>query len=207
MKNQVGVIGRLLRIEKGWSEVYGRSVKTIEIETDRKDGKTDRVVIKFEDEAAWEWDGKRVYELEQGALVMAEGRIETERNLKTRKTKVFVLADIVSPVSTGAMIQNDVLISGMVKGAPNTKETKTGNKVTDVIIMTPSVFDKNHMAFVPVVGWKKIAESMAKLKDGDVIECQGRFQSREFIKIVNGKEEKRTAFEVSIYKLRKSQEE
>ena len=55
--------------------------------------------------------------------------------------------------------------------------------------------------YIPCICWQEEAMIAADLEVGTKCEIEGRFQSREYLKKMNGTKEKRIAFEVSIRKL------
>ena len=55
--------------------------------------------------------------------------------------------------------------------------------------------------YLPCIVWGSLAQRCASLSVGDGVRLEGRLQSRQYIKVENGQNLTRTAFEVSVMKL------
>ena len=55
--------------------------------------------------------------------------------------------------------------------------------------------------YIPCVVWGRCARFCAHLGRGTMLEATGRLQSREYVKVLDGVQETRTAYELSIGKL------
>lgn len=78
---------------------------------------------------------------------------------------------------------NRVMILGNVSNDPQSKETSGGKKFTRVSIATAHEFgEKKYTDFHTVVGWQKMAETMAKfLKKGNRVYIEGPLRTRSFV--------------------------
>lgn len=202
--NVVGIVGYLEKVYQGKRHVYGSLLRKIMLRVPRKSDVEDRVMVMIPDEAVNELNGVSVFDMNRGDKVMLIGRMQTQRNKETKRCKIFVFADYIAPAEPYAEIQNTVRLRGIIAREPVYRETPLGRKITDVILLTESVFAEGRYAFVPVVAWADIAEQIAELTPGRIIEVYGRFQSRGYTKqLPDGTTESRTAYEVSINSMRK----
>ena len=55
--------------------------------------------------------------------------------------------------------------------------------------------------YLPCIAWGALAQRCAAMSVGDRLSLEGRLQSRTYKKVVDGREEERTAFEVSVMRL------
>ena len=52
--------------------------------------------------------------------------------------------------------------------------------------------------YIPCIAWGSVARLCASLPPKSIIELEGRIQSRNYMKVIDGKAVERTAYEVSI---------
>ena len=97
--------------------------------------------------------------------------------------------------------ENDIKFSGYICKPPTFRETPLGRKILDLFIAVNRGYGKS--AYIPCVAWGDNAcWGKNALNMGDYVECEGRIQSREYMK--NG--EPKIAYEVSIRKIKKGVE-
>lgn len=143
----------------------------------------------------WHCEGKK-------ALVM--GKVQTLKDHDTGKTLVFILASF-SKIVEHPLLQNDVLIRGIVARKPHYRITPKGKRITELYILSGSQLTKG-MCQIPCICWGQQAEDAKNYKKWDVVELTGRYQSREYTKVIDettGETEKRTAREISVREIRR----
>ena len=65
-----------------------------------------------------------------------------------------------------------------------------------------AVKGKKNVSFIPCICWQNVADAAGKLKKGTYVEVEGRFQSREYKKAIEGSAPYlMTAYEVSVVQL------
>lgn len=92
--------------------------------------------------------------------------------------------------------RNEIHIVGTICKKPIKRETPRGAVITDLMLAVQ--LGKENVSFIPCICWYDKAKHMAKMKKGDKISCNGRFQSRIFTKKIDDTEEVRITYEVSI---------
>lgn len=65
------------------------------------------------------------------------------------------------------------------------------------MVKVPSAFTEGYFSFVPTICWKEYAEWAATCQEGARVALEGRLQSREYKKRLDGVEAVLTAYEVS----------
>lgn len=63
--------------------------------------------------------------------------------------------------------------------------------------------------FLPCICWQEQADEAAQWQQGDTVELLGRYQSRQYEKVLDaatGEREQRTAYEVSVRLIRRKEE-
>lgn len=91
--------------------------------------------------------------------------------------------------------QNEILLSGTLCKKPNLRATPLGRDICDLLVAVNRPY--GHSDYLPCICWGQNALDCALWEVGDVIELEGRIQSREYIKIIDGVQLTKTAFEVS----------
>ena len=113
--------------------------------------------------------------------------------------RVTVWASDIRP--TGENYGQSVRMEGVICKPPMYRVTPFGREVCDLMIAV----DQHHReSYIPVICWGMTARRMVNAQVGDLVELQGRFQSRQYEKTLDAYTEKdgpvrvtRTAYEVS----------
>ena len=100
---------------------------------------------------------------------------------------------------------NNVLITGYICKEPIYRVTPFKREICDALI---AVNRRNFKSdYLPCIFWGRNARFMDNQQIGTKISIEGRIQSRQYLKkLDNGDEEKRTAYEISVNKLKALQE-
>lgn len=92
---------------------------------------------------------------------------------------------------------NSVYLEGYVCKKPVYRVTPLGREVADITLAVNRTYGKSD--YIPCICWGRNAKFAAELQVGDRLAMHGRIQSRNYIKrYADGREEERTAFEVSV---------
>lgn len=173
------------------------------VETERPSGVSDEVVIAFQEPAinyGENGDGWRVKDyFKIGSRLLISGKIQTLKDFESGRVLVFVLADYVA-LSPKAMPQDDIAIAGELAYMPKHRETPKGKRITDIFVKVQNVLTAG-TCYIPCICWQETADEVAGWKQGDTVELLGRYQSRQYEKVIganSGSRESRTAYEVSV---------
>lgn len=210
--NAAGLVGTLTYIEE-IKQLCGLPFcgYMAKVETARPSGVPDEVTVVFAGDAAYracegiEFDIMR--EFVAGSRLLLTGKTQTIKDFKSGKLLVYILADFVA-VSEKAAEQDDVAIRGILANAPIYRETPRGKRITDITVMV-----KNELTggkcFLPCICWQEQADEVEKWQQGDTVELLGRYQSRQYEKVLDaatGEREQRTAYEISARVIRRKDE-
>lgn len=99
---------------------------------------------------------------------------------------------------------NEVELIGFIVKKPNHRNTPNGFNITDLLIAVNRTYDKSD--YLPCIVWGRNADWAEDLSVGKEVMLYGRFQSREYQKVIDGVEETRTAYEVSGFYIGESEE-
>lgn len=92
--------------------------------------------------------------------------------------------------------ENSLEFEGYICKKPILRETFFGKQITDLLIAVNSINKKSY--YIPCIAWGRNAKYADTLNVGDKVRVTGRFQSREYTKVLDdGTTETRTAYEVS----------
>lgn len=92
--------------------------------------------------------------------------------------------------------ENSIYLKGALCKNPLLRTTPLGRDICDLLVAVNRPY--GHSDYLPCICWGKSAVEASKLGVGSIIELEGRLQSRDYIKVVDGIEQSRTAFEVSV---------
>ena len=201
-ENAVGMAGRIAGEIERQPDIYGtRGLKRFSLEISRADGSrqaSDRVIVIYGQEAE-----ATPGQLADGAYVMVMGKMQTYKEVPGGHIVVFVLAEYVGVVSEQVEQQNGVYLEGIVARKPIHRTTPKGRKITEVSVKVPSAFTEGYFSFIPTICWGSDAEAAAEYQEGTGIALEGRLQSREYTKRLDGAEVAFTAYEVSAQHIEK----
>ena len=202
--NAAGLAGELKEIEEV-TELCGLRFNgyLAKIETPRPRGTLDEVIVAFTDgkvDVGQQRDGRPLKEfITEGSKVIVSGIVQTLKDFESGKVLVFILADFVGLVKN-PMMQDDVALRGVIAHEPIYRTTPRGKRITDISVMVKNELTGNK-CFVPCICWQEQADEVAGWQQGDTVELLGRYQSRQYEKVIDtdsGSRERRTAYEISV---------
>lgn len=205
IKNAVGLVGEITELERV-SRICGLPFTGYlgKVETPRRNGTVDEVVIAFEEKAVAYGDIGEYTETAKspaiGDRILLYGKMQTLRDFISRRVLVFVLADYVA-VCPDAMIQNDVAVMGELVYTPIHRTTPRGKSITDIFVMVQNVLT-NGTCYIPCICWQEQADEAEKWKRGDKVILLARYQSRKYLKHT----EEKTAYELSVKEIKRLRE-
>lgn len=100
---------------------------------------------------------------------------------------------------------NNIFLDGFLCKNPIHRKTPLGREITDLLVAINRPYNKSD--YIPSIVWGRNAKFAKNLKIGDRVQIWGRIQSREYDKKQeNGEIIKKVAYEVSISKIKKLEE-
>lgn len=202
--NAAGLAGELKEV-KEVTELCGLHFNgyLAKIETPRPRGTLDEVIVAFTEAAldrGQTGDGLHIENyLKKGSKVIVSGKVQTLKDFKSGKVLVFILADFLAMVKK-PMMQDDVALRGIIAHEPIYRTTPRGKRITDISVIVKNELTGNK-CFIPCICWQEQADEVAGWQQGDMVELLGRYQSRQYEKVIDadsGSRERRTAYEVSV---------
>lgn len=96
---------------------------------------------------------------------------------------------------------NSVHLIGTLCKPAAYRRTPFGREIADMMLCVEREYATgtiHRCDYIPCIAWGSVARLCASLPPKSVIELEGRIQSRNYIKVIDGKAVERTAYEVSI---------
>lgn len=96
---------------------------------------------------------------------------------------------------------NEAIVEGFICRKPTFRTTPFGREVSDMILAVHRFYGKSD--YIPCICWGRSAKFAYCMNVGDRVQITGRIQSRQYIKVIDGIEEERTAYEISANDIQK----
>lgn len=207
--NAAGLAGELKEVEEVTELCGMRFIGYLaKVETPRPRGTLDEVIVAFTEavlDRGKTGDGLHIENyLKVGSKVLVSGKVQTLKDFESGKVLAFILADFVGLVKN-PMMQDDVALRGVIAHEPIYRTTPRGKRITDISVIVKNELTGNK-CFVPCICWQEQADEVAGWQQGDTVELLGRYQSRQYEKVIDtdsGSRERRTAYEVSVQLIKK----
>lgn len=203
-ENIVGLAGELKELEEV-TNICGLPFEgyLAKIETPRPRGTADEVVIAFteaEVSRGVDGDGLRLENyFKTGSRLLLSGKMQTLKDFKSGRVLPYVLADFIA-LSPKAMLQDDVAIIGELAYKPTHRDTPRKKRISDIFVRVQNMLTAG-VCYIPCICWNETADEVAGWQQGDKVKLLGRYQSRQYSKLLNsdtGERETRTAYELSV---------
>ena len=210
--NAAGLVGTLTQI-KEIKQLCGLPFcgYMAKLETVRPSGVPDEVTVVFAEDVPYkacngiEFDVMQ--EFVEGSRLLMTGKAQTLKDFQSGRLLVYILADFVA-VSEKAVEQDEVAVRGIIANKPTHRETPRGKHITDITVKVKNEITGGS-CFLPCICWQEQADEAAQWQQGDTVELLGRYQSRQYEKVLDtatGEREQRTAYEVSVRLIRRKEE-
>ena len=145
--------------------------------------------------------------LSENNLIDVVGQLRSyNKNIDSKNKLVLtVFAREIKDVEEDTKDPNSIFLDGYVCKNPIYRKTPLGREITDLLVAINRPYNKSD--YIPSIVWGRNAKFAKNLKVGDRIQMWGRVQSRDYEKkLDNGEVEKRVAYEFSISKIKRLDE-
>ena len=188
-RNVALLSGTVLSAPSFSHSVHGANLYTCKLGMERLSGTMDSVNLLFSEALVPRMTGR--------VTVHGQLRGYTRQDEDKRRLLLMVLVREVTdeaPADNNAIFLRGELVRPVVF-----RRTPLGREIADLMVKVPRPY--SGVDYIPCVVWGRCARFCAHLGRGSLLEATGRLQSREYVKVVDGVQETRTAFELSIGKL------
>lgn len=189
MENQITLRGQLLSLPHFSHENHGKKFYRFTLEVPRLSGTVDLLPVVASEQLINQMD------LSGGEMLTVQGQIRSHnvRGEGIRHLLIFVFAS--NLVCEDGEPINDCIITGPLCREPNYRHTPLGREICDVMLAVPRHFRRAD--YLPCILWGRTAQEASLCHVRDVIQIQGRLQSRIYTKLTDNGPQERTAYEIS----------
>lgn len=176
---------------------HGRQFFRFELEVTRLSGAVDRLPVLVSRELM------EACPIEEGEALYISGQIRSFNNRcgSGRKLVISVLAEELYPSCQEH--ENRVSLRGVICKEPIYRRTPLGREICDIMLAVNRAYRRAD--YLPCILWGRCAQEAAVLPIGSVLELEGRLQSRDYIKMIDGTPQQRTAYEISAISAQKAE--
>lgn len=198
-QNHIELIGCLASAPQYSHSNHGRHFYSFFLEVSRLSGTVDRLPILAPFELLDETP------IDEGDCLRITGQLRSFNNRfgGGRKLVISLLAEEMEICDEPH--DNQVELQGVVCKEPIYRRTPLGREICDLMLAVNRPYHRAD--YLPCILWGRCAQDGASYGVGTAISVSGRFQSRQYIKIIDGAPEERTAYEISAITAHRSEEE
>lgn len=182
-------------------EIFGEKFYSSKIKIHRLSDTYDLLPITISERLLQEID------LTENKMIDLVGQLRSyNKNIDNKNKLVLtVFAREISVVSQENKDPNNIFLDGYICKTPIYRKTPLGREIADLLVAINRPYNKSD--YIPSIVWGRNAKFAKNLNIGDRVQMWGRVQSRNYEKkLENGEIEKRVAYEVSISKIKKMDE-
>ena len=134
-----------------------------------------------------------------GRRLALEGQLRSFNNKSGAGSRrvISVFARTLAPTEEEDL--NYIQLRGVICKPPVLRRTPLGRCISDMMLAVNRRYGRAD--YLPCIAWGQVAMITGRMEVGDPLALEGRVQSRSYTKVVEGRAEERTAFEVSIMHL------
>ncbi len=144
-------------------------------------------------------------DFENEKLVSVVGQLRSYNKNVDNKNKLVLtvfVREIKPIIEVDTKDPNSIFLDGYICKVPIYRKTPLGREITDLLVAINRPYNKSD--YIPSIVWGRNAKFAKNLNVGDRIQMWGRVQSRVYDKkLEEGNSVKKTAYEVSVSKIKK----
>lgn len=132
---------------------------------------------------------------DEGDCLCITGQIRSYNSRATtgRRLIISVLAETMCVCSSPH--DNQVTLTGVICKEPIYRRTPLGREICDLMLAVNRAYRRAD--YLPCILWGRCAQDVSAYPVGTTLQITGRLQSRDYIKLIDGVPEQRTAYEIS----------
>ena len=197
--NKVMLAGKITSPFEFQMEYKGEYFYRTTLQVKRQSGQCDFIPLLLSERLL---DDTKDYE---GQPVCVTGQFRSYNSHEETKTYLLLHAfvkelDILdSDEEAGNM--NEIFLQGFLCKQPVYRKTPLGREIADVLLAVNREYGRTD--YIPCIVWGRNARYVSKFEVGNQIQITGRIQSRVYEKTIGNERVKRSAYEVSVFKITK----
>ena len=188
--NRITLTGTLASLPEYSHQNHERKFFRFLLSVDRLSGTEDLLPVLAAEDVLAQAD------LFAGERFTIEGQIRSFNNRAPEGRRLIISVYAETLTTTDQPAQNDVSLTGSVCKPPIYRRTPLGREICDVMLAVPRPYRRTD--YIPCILWGKNAQEAADALPGAKLRVTGRLQSRDYVKVVDGVSQTRTAYELSV---------
>ena len=188
--NRIQLRGSLAELPRFSHENHDKRFYRFPLEVERLSGNVDVLPVIVPEPVLCAMD------LSGGTMLEVSGQIRTfnSRPETGRRLVISVYAETLAACEGEPA--NEVALIGTICKEPIYRQTPLGREICDVMLAVNRPYHRAD--YIPCIFWGKTANQVSLCAVGTMVELTGRFQSRDYVKVLGETSERRTAYEVSV---------
>lgn len=134
-----------------------------------------------------------------GQHLLLEGQLRSFNNRSGSGSRLVITVYPRVLIPTEEEDLNSIQLSGVLCKPPILRRTPLGRCICDMMLAVNRRYGRAD--YLPCIAWGQIAMITGSMAVGDALSLEGRVQSRQYTKVIDGNAFERTAYEVSIMHL------
>lgn len=132
-----------------------------------------------------------------GSKIEINGEFRSHNREEEGKSKLLLSVFCKQATPQTGADKNFIQLDGFVCKPTNFRTTPFNRQINDILLAVNRPLYKK-TDYIPLIAWGRNAIFAQKFEVGDRVLVEGRIQSRQFVKNINGVEQTKTAYEVSV---------
>ena len=202
--NQVVIMGEVVGTFEYSHEIYGEGFYMVDVLVTRLSESADVIPLMVSERLL---DVTKDY---RGSKIMVTGQFRSYNRHEERKNKLVLSVfareiEFIEEIAESSKT-NQIFLDGYICKEPIYRKTPLGREIADLLLAVNRPYGKSD--YIPCICWGRNARFASGFEVGARCAIWGRIQSREYVKKISETEtEKRIAYEVSVSKLERLDED
>ena len=188
--NRITICGTLRALPEYSHSNHERRFFRFELEVERLSGTADVLPVMAAEDVLMAAD------LFAGGRFLVEGQIRSFNNREPVGRRLILCVYALAITTTQEPMRNEARLTGTICKPPVCRQTPLGRQITDLCLAVPRLYRRTD--YIPCILWGKNAQEAADALPGAKLRVTGRLQSRDYVKVVDGVSQTRTAYELSV---------
>ena len=189
LANQILLRGTLSRLPRFSHENHEKRFYSFPLEVERLSGTVDILPIIMPEQVLCEMD------LSGGDMLEITGQIRTFNSHDPERRRLIISVYAQTLAACEGTCINEADLTGTICKPPVCRMTPLGRQICDVMLAVNRPYHRAD--YIPCILWGQTARLASQCDVGTILHITGRMQSRQYIKVINGENVTRTAYEVS----------
>ncbi len=134
-----------------------------------------------------------------GRRLAVEGQLRSFNNKSGSGSRLVISVFARTLTATDEEDLNFIQLRGVICKPPVLRRTPLGRCISDMMLAVNRRYGRAD--YLPCIAWGQVAMFTGRMEVGSPLALEGRVQSRNYTKVVEGCAQERTAFEVSVMHL------